>query len=143
MNSSNLVKEGPLEAPAEVVSMTRWITRSDAIQASLFTTLGALLLFGALSLPFAAPIVAVGLVVLAVLVFAGAMEGPWWLGLSLLFIGALMLVANPVGRFLSDVLVTSLQVLAGGLLVALGILKLSVLPRQRARPFSKPHREGA
>lgn len=102
-----------------------WITRSDAVQACLLTTVGALLVFGALPFPGGAALLAVALAVAAVLVFARSIVAPLWLGTTLLAIALLMLVTNPAGRLLERVLDPNAHVIAEGLLVALGLLRLA------------------
>lgn len=105
--------------------MTRWITRSDAIQASIFTTLGALMLTGALSVPFGPAAVAVGLVVIGIMVLAGSIEGPRWVGATLLAVALTFVIANPVGRALSALVEGWLTLIAGATLVAVGVVKLT------------------
>ena len=105
--------------------MTRWITRADAIQASLFTTFGALMLTGTLSVPFGPAAVAVLLIVLGVMVLAGSIDGPKWLGVTLLAIALTFVIANPIGRALSGIVETWLTLVAGATPLAVGVVKLS------------------
>lgn len=105
--------------------MTRWITRSDAIQASLFTTFGALMLLGALAFPLGAPAVAVVLIVIGIMVLAGTIEGPKWLGITLLGVALVFVIANPVGAALASVVERWLTLIAGATLLALGVIKLT------------------
>lgn len=105
--------------------MTRWIKRSDAVLATVFTALGALLLFGGFAFPFGPSVVAVGLLVVAVVMFLDVLRAPLWVAATLAGVALVMLVAEPLGRFLGGFLADLLTVAAGAALLVLGILKLT------------------
>ncbi len=87
--------------------------------------LGVLVLTGPLKVPFVGLITGVLLILAGVLIVLGKLEGHIVLAIVLLLLGVLLVVPNAVGKELTGVLDTVVNLVVGVGLLVYGILKVS------------------
>lgn len=99
-------------------------SQNDTILGIVLIVLGALILLGFLDIPFLTEIAAIIAIVVGVLMLMGKFRGATWIAVTLIILGILLLASNPLGRVLSGIVGTILDILIGVVLLILGILKL-------------------
>ncbi len=95
----------------------------DKVIGIVLLVLGILFVVGFIDIPYLDELVAVAALVAGVLVLIHKLRGPQWLGITLIVVGALMLV-TPWLSFLAGTIAALLNLAIGVVLIVLGVLRL-------------------
>ncbi len=89
----------------------------------ILLVLGILFLVGAIGIPFLPTVLAAGAIAAGILVLMNKVDGPNWLGVTLLFVGVAMIATDWLA-FIQETLASVINLVVGIVLVVLGVLRL-------------------